>query len=204
MTGTRIPGVCGATVLAAAFALASTGCAATSSSTAPAAPPSSASRPASATAAAVSASAAATASASPAAPATAATSSTATAAATGAFTPATGTTTASACSTFASGHTFLHLTRATENADGTLTVAGVAATMVCGGPDDFHYDFGTAAVTGHVLARATIQVLGSTLQPTPIKLGKFPSYLASDMNVRVFTYTGPRTAITALTEQFHP
>jgi hypothetical protein len=37
-----------------------------------------------------------------------------------------------------------------------------------------------------------------------MKLGKFPSYLASDMNVRVFTHTGPRTAITALTEQFHP
>jgi hypothetical protein len=24
------------------------------------------------------------------------------------------------------------------------------------------------------------------------------------MNVRVFTYAGPRTAITALSEQFHP
>jgi hypothetical protein len=42
------------------------------------------------------------------------------------------------------------------------------------------------------------------LQPTPISLAKFPSYLAKDMNVRVFTYTGPRTAITALAEQFHP
>jgi hypothetical protein len=83
-------------------------------------------------------------------------------------------------------------------------VTGVAATMVCGGPDDFHYDFGPAAVTGHVLASAAIQVLSSALQLTPIKLSKFPSYLASDMNVRVFTYTGPRTAITALTEQFHP
>jgi hypothetical protein len=110
----------------------------------------------------------------------------------------------SACDAFASGHAFLHLTSAKENADGTLTVTGVAATMICGGPDDFHYNFATVTVTGHVLASATIQVLSSTLQPTPIKIAKFPSYLASDMNVRVFTYTGPRTAITALTEQFHP
>ena len=51
---------------------------------------------------------------------------------------------------------------------------------------------------------AAIQVLNSALQPTPITLAKFPGYLAGDMNVRVFTYTGPRTAITALSEQFHP
>jgi hypothetical protein len=128
----------------------------------------------------------------------------ATAATTGAGAPGTSATTTSACSAFASGHSFLHLTSATENADGTLTVTGAAATMVCGGPDDFHYDFTSATVTGQVLASATIQVLNSALQPTPITLAKFPSYLASDMNVRVFTYTGPRTAITALSEQYHP
>ena len=201
MTGARTISVCGATVLVTALALASAGCAATSSSTEPAAAPSSASPSASASATAASVSSAATVSASPAAVAT---SPTATAATTADITPTPVTSVASACSAFASGHTFLHLTSASENADGTLTVTGVAATMVCGGPDDFHYNFGPAAVTGHVLASATIAVLSSTLQPTPIKLGKFPSYLASDMNVRVFTYTGPRTAITALTEQFHP
>ena len=206
MTGARTASMCGAAVLVTAFALASAGCAATSSSAEPAAPPSSASLPASASAAAASVSSAATVSASPAAVATspAATSPTATAATTADNTPTPVTSAASACSAFASGHTFLHLTSAAENADGTLTVTGAAATMVCGGPDDFHYNFGPAAVTGHVLASATIAVLSATLQPTPIKLGKFPSYLASDMNVRVFTYTGPRTAITALTEQFHP
>lgn len=112
--------------------------------------------------------------------------------------------TTSACGAFASGHTFLHLTRATANADGTLTVTGATATMVCGGPDDFHYDFAAGTVTGHVLASAAIQVLNQALQPTPITLAKFPSYFASDKNVRVFTYTGPRTAITALSEQYHP
>ena len=199
MTGTRILSACGATVLATALALAGAGCAATSSSTAPAAPPSSASPPASAPAAGVSP---ATATASPADSGTAAVSPVTTA--TGTRAPAAGSTTSSACSAFASGHTFMHLTGAAANADGTLTLTGVVATMVCGGPDDFHYDFGTGTVTGHVLASAAIAVLSSTLQPTPITLAKFPKYLASDMNVRVFTYTGPRTAITALAEQFHP
>jgi hypothetical protein len=198
MTGTRILSAGGATVLATALALAGTGCAATSSSTAPAAPPSSARPPASAPATSVSP---ATATASPADSGTAVSP---VAAVTGTGTPAAGSTTSSACSAFASGHTFLHLTGAAANADGTLTVTGTAATMVCGGPDDFHYDLGTGTVTGHVLASAAIAVLSSTLQPTPITLAKFPKYLASDMNVRVFTYTGPRTAITALTEQFHP
>jgi hypothetical protein len=76
--------------------------------------------------------------------------------------------------------------------------------MICGGPDDFHYNFGTATVTGHVLAGAKIQVLNTALQLTPITLAKFPSYLAGDRNVRVFTFLGPRTAITGLSEQFHP
>jgi hypothetical protein len=122
----------------------------------------------------------------------------------GASAPATSTATTSACTAFASGHAFLHLTGAKENPDGTLTVTGVVATMVCGGPDDFHYDFGTGTVAGHVLASATIQVLNSALQPMPMPPAKFPSYLAGDMNVRVFANTGPRTAITALSEQLHP
>ena len=200
MTGTwRTLGVRGATVLAAALALASAGCAATSSSAAPTATASAASPQASVSTAA-SVSPVATATASSAAPSTAAGSPTAA----GTSAPATTTATTSACAAFASGHAFLHLTKAAENPDGTLTVTGAVATMVCGGPDDFHYDFGTGPVTGHVLASATIHILGSALQPTPITLAKFPSYLAGDMNVRVFTYTGPRTAITALSEQFHP
>ncbi len=60
---------------------------------------------------------------------------------TGARTISAVTSATSACSAFASGHTFLHLTSASENADGTLTVTDVAATMICGGPDDFHYNF---------------------------------------------------------------
>lgn len=199
----RTLGVCGS-VVTAGLALAMAGCAASSSSTAPAAPASSAGSPPSASAAA-SVSTAASVSASSGSPAAVGTSPGGpSASATTASAPATGTATASACTVFASGHRFLHLTSAKENADGTLTVTGAAATMVCGGPDDFHYSFGTGTVTGHVLASASIQVLNSALQETPITVAKFPAYLAADMNVRVFTYTGPRTAITALSEQFHP
>jgi hypothetical protein len=76
--------------------------------------------------------------------------------------------------------------------------------MVCGGPDDFHYDWGSAAVTGRVLASGTVAVLNSALQDTPLALAKFPGYLATDMNVKVFIYTGPVGGITSLSEQFHP
>jgi hypothetical protein len=198
MTGTRrTVGAGGTTVLAAALALAAAGCAATSSSTASAAPSASAKVTATAvtsvspTAATVVSSASSTVAPSP-------------VATTEASAPATGGATPSACTSFAAGHAFLHLTSAKENAGGTLTVTGQTATMICGGPDDFHYNFGPAAVTGHVLASAKIQVLNSALQLTPITPAKFPSYLAGDMNVRVFAYTGPRTAISALSEQFHP
>jgi hypothetical protein len=198
MTDPRILSGFGAAVLATALVVVGTGCAATSTSSGTAASSSAASRSVSASASTASVSPVASATASP------ATSPTATAVATESVTPTASTATTSACSAFASGHTFLHLTGAKANADGSLTVTGVAATMVCGGPDDFHYNYGTATVTGHVLTSATIAILGSNLQPTPISLAKFPSYLAKDMNVRVFTYAGPRTAITALAEQFHP
>jgi hypothetical protein len=186
--------------LAAGLALAGTGCAATSSSSAPATTATSASPPPSASPS-VSASPAPTAAAPSASPSTAATTAAASPTAAGASAPTAGT---AACTAFASGHAFLHLTKASENADGTLTVTGNTATMICGGPDDFHYNFGSGTVTGHVLAGASIQVLNSAIQLTPVTPAKFPGYLASDMNVRVFTYTGPRTAITALSEEFHP
>jgi hypothetical protein len=200
MTGTRRTlGTCGATVLAAAAALGAAGCAATSASSAAAAPASSAS--AKVTTAAVT-------SVSPTAATIVSSASSSVApspvATTEASAPAAGGATPSACAPFAAGHAFLHLASAKGNADGTLTVTGQTATMICGGPDDFHYSFGTATVSGHVLGSAKIQVLNSALQLTPITLAKFPGYLAGDMNVRVFAYTGPRSGITALSEQFHP
>jgi hypothetical protein len=112
--------------------------------------------------------------------------------------------TTNSCSRFAATHTFLHLTAAKENTNGALTVTGNDATMICGGPDDFHYDFASATVTGHLPSGGSLQVLNTSLRLVPITYAKFPSYLATDMNVRVFIFTGPLTAITALSEQFHP
>jgi len=112
--------------------------------------------------------------------------------------------TANACTKFATTHTFLYLTAATEHPDGSLTVTGNRATMVCGGADDFHYNFAAATVTGQVTPSAAVQVLNASLQDIPITHAKFPSYLKTDMNVRVFIYSGPLAAITALSEQFHP
>jgi hypothetical protein len=104
----------------------------------------------------------------------------------------------------AATHKFLHLVSATRNADGSLTVTGNSATLVCGGPDDFHYDWPTATVTGRVLSSATLRVLNSSLAETPMALPKFPAYLATDRNVRVFAFTGSLAGITGLAEQFHP
>lgn len=108
------------------------------------------------------------------------------------------------CASFAASHALLQLTAARENSDGSLTVTGHRATMVCGGPDDFHYNFAAATVTGQVRPDAALQVLSPSLRPTAIAHSKFPAYLATDQNVRVFVVAGPLTAIAALTEQFHP
>ena len=135
--------------------------------------------------------------------ATTTTETTAPASTTPASTPA-ATATANSCTKFAATHTFLYLKAATEHPDGSLTVTGNRATMVCGGADDFHYDFAAATVTGQVTPSAALKVLNSSLQDTPITHAKFPAYLKTDQNVRVFIYSGPLTAITALSEQFHP
>jgi hypothetical protein len=114
------------------------------------------------------------------------------------------TATLSPCETIAATRKFLYLTAATQNADGSLTVTGNVATMVCGGPDDFHFNFGTVKVTGHVLATASLEVIGTSQNATPITLAKFPAYLATDHQTRVFIVTGSAAGITGLTEQFHP
>lgn len=205
MTGTRRTlGRCGLAVLAVGLGLAAAGCAATSSSTASAASVSAKVSATTVTSVSPTAATVISSASSSAVPSPIATTAPSAPSATPAAAPAAGSASPSPCASFAAGHAFLHLTSAKENADGTLTVMGQTATMICGGPDDFHYNFGTGTVTGHVLVGAKIQVLNAAIQLTPITLAKFPSYLAGDMNVRVFTYTGPRTAIIGLSEQFHP
>jgi hypothetical protein len=94
---------------------------------------------------------------------------------------------------------------ATDTSGGfALTANG--ATLVCGGPDDFHWNTTSAPEIATVVKGASIEVLGnpgSTLA-APISTGQFAGYMASDHNTRIFLVTGPLDAITSLQEQFHP
>lgn len=116
------------------------------------------------------------------------------------------TATANPCLAFAASHTFMQLSTAVAAPDGSLTLTGHPATMSCGGPDDFHYNVATSSEVAHALPGATVQVLGtdgSTAEQT-IPHAQLPSYLVTDHNTRVFIFTGPLSAVTALQEQFHP
>jgi hypothetical protein len=80
------------------------------------------------------------------------------------------------------------------------------ATLICGGPDDFHWDFTSATESATVAAGASIQVLknpGDTVA-VPIAEAALPAYMTTDEGTRIFLVTGTLNAITALQEQFHP
>ena len=102
-------------------------------------------------------------------------------------------------------HAFVHITHVQAAASGALTVTGNPATLVCGGPDDFHFNVASSTETGHVVPGASIEVFPvSTMSPQRIQPGKLASYLATDEDTRIFLIVGPLTAITSLQEQFHP
>jgi hypothetical protein len=99
----------------------------------------------------------------------------------------------------------MHVTAAKEGVDGSLTLTGNPAKLVCGGPDDSHYNVATATETGHVNPGALIQVFPlSTGHPVTISPGQLPSYLATDQDTRIFLITGTLSRITGLQEEFHP
>lgn len=103
---------------------------------------------------------------------------------------------------------FMHLTKVQPASDGTLTITGNPSTMVCGGPDDFHFHLTTGTETGHVVKGATIDVVpisdGSKGPEQPVQASKLASYLATDQDTRTFLVGGPLSAITTLQEQYHP
>jgi hypothetical protein len=89
--------------------------------------------------------------------------------------------------------------------DGSLTLTGNPATLVCGGPDDSHFNTATSTVTAHVIPGASIMVFPvSKMHPEPIAADKLAAYLASDYDTRTFLVTGSLSAISGLQEQFHP
>lgn len=113
------------------------------------------------------------------------------------------------CLNYANSHTFMEFDSGTVATDGTLTLRGHQAAMICGGPDDFHYNVNVAApaVNVTVPAAATVKVLKnetSGIADVTIAHADFPAYLTTDHNTKVFLITGPITQITAITEQFHP
>ncbi|MGO9343328.1 MAG: hypothetical protein ACLP6E_12545 [Acidimicrobiales bacterium] len=80
------------------------------------------------------------------------------------------------------------------------------ATLICGGPDDFHWNPAPTTENATVVEGASIAVLGSpgSTLAAPIPFDQFASYMATDHNSRIFLVTGPLDAVTGLQEQFHP
>jgi len=79
--------------------------------------------------------------------------------------------------------------------------------MVCGGPDDFHYDVASATVTVHAVPSAAVKVLATNsngITDVPIAHVALPSYLAGDKNGQIFMVTGPVSGLTSVEEMFHP
>jgi hypothetical protein len=107
----------------------------------------------------------------------------------------------------AASRTFFQVTVAVTAPDGALTLTAHAATMVCGGPDDYHYNVATATETIHALPNAAVQVLAANsngITDVPIDHAALPSYLAGDNNGRIFLVTGQVSSLTSLEEMFHP
>ena len=113
----------------------------------------------------------------------------------------------SQCEIWARTHAFEYLKTAQHAPDGAATLTAERATVVCGGPDDWHFVYGTATVTSFVQADASIQVLASTgagIGFRLIRTSRLVKYLPHDEWTRTFQVTGPPGAITALEEIYHP
>lgn len=108
------------------------------------------------------------------------------------------------CASYASSHTFAQVTAAKLNSDGSLIITAHRATVVCGGPDDLHYDVATATETGTVTPTGTLKMLYGNVQTQAVSHADFSARLKADRWGRIFMVTGPLTAITALAEMYHP
>jgi hypothetical protein len=111
------------------------------------------------------------------------------------------------CAQMAAHNTYLYITQAQPAAGGTLTVTASPAKLICGGPDDSHYDVAKNVETGHVVAGADIEVFPTTtaqMRDVPIKASALNTYLKTDSDTKIFLAGGPLSALTSLQEQFHP
>ncbi len=100
---------------------------------------------------------------------------------------------------------FVHVTKVQSAARGALTITGNPSTLVCGGPDDFHFNVATRTETGQVVPGATIDTFPvSKMAPERIQPSQLASYLTTDQDTRIFLIGGSLSAISSLQEQFHP
>ncbi len=100
---------------------------------------------------------------------------------------------------------FVHITRVRSATGGALIITGNPSALVCGGPDDFHFNIADSIETGHVVPGATIETFPiSKMAPERIQPSQLASYLATDQDTRIFLIGGSLSAISSLQEQFHP
>jgi hypothetical protein len=109
------------------------------------------------------------------------------------------------CAYRAAHAAYIYITKVQAAASGALTVTGQAAKLVCGGPDDFHWNTVTATETGHTVPTAKIETFPtSKMAPESIKPSQLAAYLKTDDDTKIFLIGGPLSAMTSLAEQFHP
>lgn len=108
------------------------------------------------------------------------------------------------CTSYAATHTFAEITAAKESSNGALTITAHRSSVVCGGPDDMHYNVAAATQTADVTPSATVRMLTSYVQLETVPHAAFSASLKDDVWGRIFMVTGPLSAITALTEMYHP
>jgi hypothetical protein len=109
------------------------------------------------------------------------------------------------CAYRAAHDAYIYITKVQSAASGALTITGQDAKLVCGGPDDFHWNTVTATETGHTVPAVSISVFPTTkMAPQPIKPSQLAAYLKTDDDTKIFLIGGPLSAITSLQEQFHP
>src|ERR1700753_2805870 len=111
------------------------------------------------------------------------------------------------CARMAAHNTYLYVTQALPAAGGALTLTGSPAKLICGGPDDSHYDVAKNIVTAHVLPNASIEVFPTTtgqMRDVPIKASQLNSYLQTDHDTKIFLVGGPIASISSLQEPCPP
>lgn len=103
-------------------------------------------------------------------------------------------------------HTYYHVISWKQSASGGVLLTGHIAAMICGGPDDWHFEDATATVPATVLPSAHVAVIETAggINTTTIPVSQLINALAHDQSTRTFLVQGPLTAITSMSEIFHP